>query len=261
MLSDLYIRFRSLFRRSKVEEELNDELRFHTENQAEKYMRAGMSREEARRQVRLDFGGVDQVKEDCHDARGISLIETVGHDLRYAMRILWNSPGFTTVVVLILALGIGANAAIFTLVNAVLMRNLPVADRSTLVRLGNTNDCCVGNGGIPDNDAYSLFSTDTWQQLRKNLPEFQELAAMESGFTYRPVTVRRNGTQDTARSSMDEFVSGNYFRTFGLRPEAGRLFTDSDNKQGAPMVAILSYENWHDNYASDSSVIGSTFLD
>jgi len=259
MLSDLYIRLRSLFRRSKVEEELDDEMHFHIQKQTEKYMRAGMSREEAQRHVRLDFGGVDQVKEDCRDARGVSLVETVSHDLRYAMRILRNSPGFTAVVVLILALGIGANAAIFTLVNAVLMRNLPVADPSTLVRLGNTNDCCVGNGGIPDNDAYSLFSTDTWQQLRKNLPEFQELAAMESGFTYRPVTVRRNGTQDTARSSMDEFVSGNYFRTFGLPPEAGRLFTDSDDKQGAPMVAILSYENWHDNYASDPSVVGSTF--
>jgi len=255
MLSDLYIRLRSLFRRSKVEEELDDEMHFHIQKQTEKYMRAGMSREEAQRHVRLDFGGVDQVKEDCRDARGVSLVETVSHDLRYAMRILRNSPGFTAVVVLILALGIGANAAIFTLVNAVLMRNLPVADPSTLVRLGNTNDCCVGNGGIPDNDAYSLFSTDTWQQLRKNLPEFQELAAMESGFTYRPVTVRRNGTQDTARSSMDEFVSGNYFRTFGLPPEAGRLFTDSDDKQGAPMVAILSYENWHDNYASDPSVV------
>ena len=259
MLSDLYIRVRSLFRRAKVEEELDDELRFHMEKQAEKYMRAGMTRDQAQRQVRLDFGGVAQVRDDCHDARGVSLIETVGHDLRYAMRILRKSPGFTIVVVLILALGIGANAAIFTLVNAVLMRNLPVADPATLVRLGNTNDCCVSGGYIPDNDTYSLFSTDTWQQLRKNLPEFQELAAMEAGFTYRPVTVRRNGTQDTARSSMDEFVSGNYFRTFGLRPEAGRLFVDSDDKQGAPMVAVLSYQNWHDNYASDPSVVGSTF--
>jgi predicted permease len=259
MLSDLYIRLRSLFCRAKVEGELDDEMRFHLENQAEKYIRDGMNREEARRQVRLDFGGIDQVKEDCREARGVLLIETVAHDLRYAMRILRNSPGFTTVVVLILALGIGANAAIFTLVNAVLMRNLPVADPATLMRLGNTNDCCVNSGGIPDNDSYSLFSTDTWQQLRKDLPEFQELAAMESGFTYRPVTVRRNGTQDTARSSMGEFVSGNYFRTFGLRPEAGRLFNDSDDQQGAPMIAVLSYENWHDNYASDPSVVGSTF--
>lgn len=180
-------------------------------------------------------------------------------DIRYAMRQLRRTPGLTATAILTLALGIGANAAIFTLVNAVLMRNLPVADPATLVRLGNTNDCCVNSGGYPDNHSYSLFSTNTWQQLRKQLPEFQELAAMESGFSYRPVTVRRNGTQDAPRSVMDEFVSGNYFRAFGLRPAAGRLLADSDDTPGAPMVAVLSYENWHDNYASDPSVVGSTF--
>ena len=184
---------------------------------------------------------------------------SVIQDVRFASRQLRKLPAFTVTAILTLALGIGANAAIFTLVNAVLMRNLPVADPATLVRLGNTDDCCVNSGGTPDNDSDSLFSTDTWQQLRKQLPEFQELAAMESGFSYRPVTVRRDATQETARSAMGEFVSGNYFRTFGLRPAAGRLLTDSDDTQGAPMVAVLSYENWHDNYASDPSVVGTTF--
>jgi macrolide transport system ATP-binding/permease protein len=184
---------------------------------------------------------------------------SVIQDVRYASRQLRKLPAFTVTAVLTLALGIGANAAIFTLVNAVLMRNLPVADPATLVRLGNTDNCCVNSGGTPDNDSYALFSTDTWQQLRRKLPEFQELAAMESGFTYRPVTVRRDATQETARSVMGEFVSGNYFQTFGLRPGAGRLLTDSDDIHGAPMVAVLSYENWHDNYASDRSVVGSTF--
>ena len=187
------------------------------------------------------------------------MVVSLMQDVRYALRQLKKTPGFTATAVLTLALGIGANAAIFTLVNAVLMRNLPVADPATLVRLGNTDDCCVNSGGTPDNNSYSLFSTNTWQQLRKNLPEFQDLAAMESGFTYRPVTVRRDGSQEAARSMMGEFVSGNYFRTFGLRPDAGRLFTDADDTQGAPMVAVLSYQNWHDNYASDPSVIGSTF--
>ena len=183
----------------------------------------------------------------------------VTQDIRYAVRQLKKTPGFTATAILTLALGIGANAAIFTLVNAVLMRNLPVADPATLVRLGNTDQCCVGGGYIPDNDAYSLFSTDTWQQLRKDLPEFQDLAAMESGFTYRPITVRRNGAQDAPRSVMGEFVSGNYFRTFGLRPAAGRLIADADDNAGAPVVAVISYENWQHNYAADSSVIGSTF--
>ena len=179
---------------------------------------------------------------------------TLVHDARYAIRTLLRAPGFAIIAVLTLALGIGANAAIFTLVNAVLMRNLPVADPATLVRLGDTDDCCVNNGGVPDSSSYSLFSTNTWQQLRKQLPEFQELAAMESGFSYRPVTARRSATNEAPRSVMDEFVSGNYFRTFGLRPAAGRLLTEADDNPGAPMTAVLSYQNWRDNYASDSSV-------
>jgi macrolide transport system ATP-binding/permease protein len=187
------------------------------------------------------------------------MVTTLVQDVRYAVRQLKKTAGFTTTAILTLALGIGANAAIFTLVNAVLMRNLPVADPTTLVRLGNDDNCCVNSGGYPDNDAYSLFSTNTWQQLRKQLPEFQDLAAVESGFAWRPVTVRRDGTQDAARSSMGEFVSGNYFRTFGLRPAAGRFITDSDDVAGAPMVAVISYENWQHNYAADPSVVGSTF--
>ena len=187
------------------------------------------------------------------------MVTALVQDIRYALRQLKKTPGFTTTAVLTLALGIGANAAIFTLVNAVLMRNLPVADPASLVRLGNTDNCCVNSGGIPDNDSYSLFSTNTWQQLRKNLPEFQDLAAMESGFTYRPVTARRNGTQEAARSIMGEFVSGNYFRTFGLRPASGRLFTDSDDTTGAPFVAVMSYRTGTTTTADDPSVIGSTF--
>src|ERR1700684_2657874 len=108
---------------------------------------------------------------------------TLMQDVRYALRQLRKTPGFTATAILTLALGIGANAAIFTLVNAVLMRNLPVADPATLVHLCNDDDCCVGSGGFAKDDAYSLFSTDTWQQLRKKLPEFDDLAAMESGFT------------------------------------------------------------------------------
>ena len=187
------------------------------------------------------------------------MVATLLQDIRYALRQLRKTPGFTATAILTLALGIGANAAIFTLVHAVLMRNLPVADPKTLIRLGDTDDCCVGSGGFPRNDDYALFSTNTWQQLRGKLPEFEDLAAMESGFTYRPVTARREGSQETARSTMGEFVSGNYFRTFGLNPRAGRLIADSDDVNGAPMVAVISYENWQNNYAADPSVVGSTF--
>lgn len=180
-------------------------------------------------------------------------------DFRFALRQLRKTPGFTATALLTLAFGIGANAAIFTLVNAVLMKNLPVADPKTLVRLGDSNDCCVGSG-IRDNGNYSLFSTETYNQLKKNTPEFQDLAAIQAGFEYRPVVIRRAVSQENARSVMGEFVSGNYFRTFGLQPRAGRLLLDSDDVQGAPIVAVMSYETWKSNYAADPSVVGSTFF-
>jgi macrolide transport system ATP-binding/permease protein len=178
-------------------------------------------------------------------------------DIRFALRQLRKTLGFTATAILTLALGIGANAAIFTLVNAVLMKNLPVADPKTLVRIGDTDDCCV-NGGLVDNADYSLFSTEAWQLIKKNTPEFEDLAAMQAGFEYQPIIARRDGTQ-AARSVKGEFVSSNYFRTFGLQSQAGRLFTDTDDVSGAPMTAVISHEAWQRDFASDPSVVGSTF--
>ena len=179
-------------------------------------------------------------------------------DLAYAWRQLLKTPGFTITVLLTLALGIGANAAIFTLVNAVLLRNLPVADPRTLVRIGDTDDCCV-NSGIHEKGDYSLFSTESYLLFKKNVPEFEELAAMESGFDYRPLTVRREGGDTVAKSSMGEFVSGNYFRTFGLQPASGRFFNDADDTKGAAFTAVMSYDTWMHDYDGDPTVVGSTF--
>src|SRR5580704_587120 len=185
-------------------------------------------------------------------------MRVVLQDLGYAFRQLRNAPGFTVTVLLTLALGIGANSAIFTLVNAILLHNLPVVDPNTLVRIGDKDDCCV-NGGWSDNGDYSLFSTDTYHMFKKSLPEFEELAAMESGYAWRPITVRRAGPQTIAKSVMGTFVSGNYFRVFGLSPAAGRLFVDADDQKGAPITAVMSYEAWQQDYAGDPSVVGSAF--
>ena len=179
-------------------------------------------------------------------------------DLTYAFRQLRKTPGFTITVILTLALGIGANAAIFTLVNAVLLRNLPVTDPKTLVRIGDTDDCCV-NSGYSDDGDYSLFSTESYLLFKKELPEFEELAAMEAGFEYRPLTARREGPQSVAKSVMGEFVSGNYFRTFGLQPATGLFFTDADDSKGAAFTAVMSYDTWAHDYGSDPGVVGSTF--
>jgi predicted permease len=179
-------------------------------------------------------------------------------DARYALRQLRKTPGFTATAMLTLTLGIGANAAIFTLVNAVLLKNLPVADPKTLVRIGDNSDCCVSGGAVENGD-YTLFPTETWLLFKKHAPEFAELAAMQAGFGYRPIIARRDGEHAAARSVMGEFVSGNYFRTFGLSPQAGRLLTDSDDVAGAPVAGVMSYATWQRDFAGDATVVGSTF--
>jgi predicted permease len=179
-------------------------------------------------------------------------------DLNYAFRQLRKSPGFTITILLTLALGIGANSAIFTLTNSILLHNLPVTDPKTLIRIGDKDDCCV-NGGWNDKGDYSLFSTDTYLMFKKSLPEFEELAAMESGYAWRPITVRRAGPQTVAKSVMGTFVSGNYFRVFGLSPVAGRLFIDADDQKGAATTVVMSYDAWQQDYAGDPSVVGSSF--
>ena len=189
---------------------------------------------------------------------------TIMQDVRYALRQLRKTPGFTLTAILTLALGIGANSAIFTLVNAVLLSDLPVSDPKALVRIGDKRSCCVGKG-IRDDGDNGLFSTDTFDRFRSATPEFSELAAMEAGYEYRPLTARRDGgpqsqgNQEQARSVMAEFVSGNYFRMFGLQPAAGRLMNDADDREGAPITAMMSYRTWENTYHFDPSVIGSIF--
>jgi predicted permease len=179
-------------------------------------------------------------------------------DVRYALRQLRKSPGFTVTAVLTLALGIGANAAIFTLVHAVLLRNLPVADPAQLVRVGDTDDCCV-EGGAPENNDYSIFAYDLYRYLQDNTPQFQQMAAVQAGGGAGSLTVRSSQPDAVAKASNGEFVSGNYFITLGLNPGAGRLMVPTDDAPGAPMVAVMNYQTWQRDYGADPSVVGSVF--
>ena len=237
---------------------LREEMSEHIALQTEENLRAGMAPAEARRQALVKWGATEAVREQYHAEKGLPVLETMLHDMRFAGRTLRKSPVFTSVAVLTLALGIGANAAIFSLVNALMLKNLPVADPKTLVRLGNSNDCCVGIG-TNDNGEYALFSTDSYEFLRKSLPEFDELAAIQAGFAYRPVVVRRDSSEETPRSVMGEFVSGEYFKTFGLSAAAGRLIEKRDDAVGVPLTAVMSYETWKTRFNRDPTVVGSTF--
>jgi predicted permease len=185
------------------------------------------------------------------------MMHTLFQDVRYALRQLSRSPGFTITAVLILALGIGANAAIFTLVHAVLLRNLPVANPNMLVRLGDSQDCCV-RGGMPNDDDFSLFPYDLYKHLQARTTDFEQLAAVQSA-TWK-MTVRGSKPDAVAQGLSSEFVSGNYFQTLGLMPFAGRLLSPADDQPNAAPVAVISYQAWQRDYALDRSIIGSTFF-
>jgi len=177
------------------------------------------------------------------------------HDVFVAFRQFRKSPGFAITVILTIALGIGANTAIFTLVHAILMKSLPVADPKTLYRVGDLDDCCVNGGFINDNGDFDLYSYELYKHLQETTPEFEQMAAMQSGLEH--MTVRRG--EEPAKSEHSQFVSGNFFRTFGIGPFAGRVLTDADDMKGAAPAAVISYQAWQSDYGSDTRVVGSTF--
>lgn len=181
-------------------------------------------------------------------------LNNTAQDIRYSVRQLYKSPGFTLTAVLTLALGIGANTAIFTLVQGILLRRLPVVDPKQLHRIGDTDDCCVDGGFQNDNGDFAIFSYDLYRQLKEAAPEFEQLAAVQAG--HNEAYVRR-GEQDVKYLST-EYVTGNFFATFGIGPYLGRVFSVSDDQPGAAPVIVLSYASWQDDFGGDPSIIGST---
>jgi predicted permease len=179
---------------------------------------------------------------------------TLTRDLRYAFRRLRRSPGFAAVCIITLALGIGANTAIFTLVDAVMLKSLPVADPSQLYRLGDADNCCV-LGGMQDD--WDLYSYDLYKEFRDHTPQFSQMAAFQAALP--SLSVRRSGVSAPAEAYFGEFVSGNYFSTFGLGAFAGRVITPADDIASAPPVAVMSYRTWQQHFEGNPSVIGAAF--
>src|SRR5216110_487270 len=252
LLRNITSGLRSLFRKDQVDRELNEELGAYLEMEAAEKMKQGMSRRDALRAVRLERGGLELAKEVVRSGSWESVLETYWRDVRLGVRMLRKNPGFTAVVVLTLALGIGANSAIFTLIDAVMLKSLPVMNPSQLYRLGDNNNCCVMTG-TQDGGSFVLYSYALYENLRDHTPEFSELAAFEPWTS--DLSVRRNGS--AAEPYKGEFVSANYFNTLGVRAFAGRLLAPSDDSASAPRVAVMNYHTWQRHFGLDPSVIGS----
>lgn len=243
MLNDLWIRVRALFRRKSVETELDDELRFHLERQVEKYLKNGLSPEEARRRARVEFGGYEQVKEEYRDAHGVSLIETLMRDVRYGLRTLRSNPGFSIVAILTLALGIGANTALFSVIDSVLLRPLPYADPASLVM-------------VWENDSQHPNPHNTVSP-----PDFLDWGSRNSVFSGMAglYDQRANLTANgVPQEVVLQDVTSNFFSTLGVNPVLGTGFTLENGQPGHDDVLVLSYGFWKERFGGDPSIIGKT---
>jgi hypothetical protein len=238
-LRELWRRLMFVLRRGKFQQDLQEELQFHLEMKARALHEAGMEPAEAGAAAQRHFGNTLLLREASREAWGWNTLETVVQDVRYGLRQLHRSRGFTLVAVLTLALGIGANTAVFTLVDAVLLKSLPVSDPHQLYSLG-ADDNCREMTGLQGN--FTIYSYPLYQELQERNPEFSQLAAFQGGAM--PVAVRRSRGAEAAQPYRGEFVSGNYFQMFGLSAYAGRLLTPADDRTGAPPVVVMSYRVW-----------------
>ena len=233
MFSDLIFRLRAVFQRRKVEAELDDELREHYEHEVANYMRAGVAREEAQRRAHLALGGIEQTKEECRQARGTHFLETILQDLRYALRTLRKSPGFTATAIFTLGLGIGANTAIFQLLDAVRLRVLPVPNPQELAEVRIVG----GNTGMGLNQQYGELTQPLWHEIREKQHAF-------SGAFAWSVNQRYIGQGSEMRHFNALFVSGDFFRVLGVRPFRGRLLMPEDEGPCPMNHAVASYAYW-----------------
>jgi predicted permease len=250
-LDRLRLRLRSLFRRDRVEAELHAELRYHLELQVEEFVATGMGPVEARHAAHRIIGNLGKIEEECRDMRRVRWIETFLQDLHYALRSLRLSPAFTLVATLSLALGIGANTAIFSLMDALLLRSLPVQAPEQLVVLGDPARIGSLSQGSVRSD---IFSVPMYRELRDKNQVFSGLFASGRAGRLEVGTDRSSTTPETARGRL---VSGNYFSVLGVPALHGRTFTGEDDRSpGSAPYVVISYDYWKRRFASDPGAIG-----
>ena len=243
MLHDLLFRLLSLLRRKAAEQDLEDELRFHRERQLGKYLQSGLIEDEARRRVVMDFGGVEQVKEECRDTRGVRVMETLLKDLRFGARLLGKSPGFSIIAISTLALCIGANTAIFSILYGILLRPLPFQDASRLV---------VMNEVTPRVGTVSV----SW-------PNFVDWKAQAHSFSAMAAAcgVGFNLSGVAQPEHIDgQAVTPNFLTVLGIHPMLGRDFDAAEAKPGTAPVVLLSDALWESRFGGDRNVLGSSIL-
>src|SRR5579863_944967 len=254
------LRLRSLFTRDRVEQELNDELRFHLQELIEENLARGMKPEDARYLAQRELGGVEQIKEECRDMRRTNTIENFLSDLRYGLRQLRRSPGFTAVAIITLALGIGANTAIFSLIDAVMLRALPVREPQHLVLLnwvskGRTylirnydGSSYIDKKGVSTGTS---FSYPLFEAIRTRQDIFSDVMGFAT--SGQPFNLNIGGQPGLAKG---QYVSGDYFSTLGVGAALGRTIVPSDDAAAAAPVAVISYAYWTRRFGRDLSVVG-----
>jgi predicted permease len=246
--------WRNLFHRSRVERELDDELQAALATLEDRYRQGGMSQTEARRAARLALGGVEPIKDEVRDVRVGARLEILVSDVRYAARMLRKSPAFSAAAILSLALGIGANTAIFTFINALLLRPLPVRDPSALVELSGKHK-----------DGFALVSFPMFRDLSAQQQVLTGIAATAGETPYRVTIASNAGGASEADNVRVSFVSGNYFSILGVDPARGRLFTPDDDRNPdsaatAGSVIVLSDGFWQRQFGRDPAIVGRTIL-
>ncbi len=243
MVHRLTVRLKSLFRREQRETELDKELGYHIDMLVEQNVRKGMAPDQARREALRVFGTVAGVKDDVRDKWLGRFVEVAAQDLRYGMRSLRRNPGFALVIIVTMALGIGANTAIFSVVNGVLLRPLPYKDGGKLIVLHH------GRGDAVANDlGFSPKEMDDYRQAR----------SLSDVVEFHQMTFNLLGRAEPERLTTG-VVSANYFDVLGVKPIHGRTFLPSDDHPGAPAVLVFEHKYWERSFGGDPHVVGQTF--
>jgi predicted permease len=251
--------WRGIFRRNRVEDAMDDELRFHIESYAEDLRHSGVPEEEVLRRARLEFGGVAQVKEECREATGLAPWENLLQDVRFAFRMMAKARTTTAILVATLALGIGANTAVFTLINGLMLRSLPVDRPEQLVFFGNDQWYGSMSGRFPTGNII-IFSYKFFEQLRDlNRSSFDGITAMAS--PQINVRVVKPNSGEPARRYAAGLVDGDFFHVLGVNAILGRvLIADDDVPDKPAAVTVISYRYWNERLGRDPAVAGKTLL-